>query len=123
MNRAQVNSDTPQSSQRIALQYFQMWNTGDSSIADEILSPDWTDHAHPEVTGPRGVRQAVERTRAVQPDLRFQMDTVLGDGDTVAVVGSVGRGARDEPTPRLVWLMHLQEGRLAEMWTYRDTSA
>ncbi|MEV4257106.1 nuclear transport factor 2 family protein [Spirillospora sp. NPDC049652] len=118
-----MNSPAPQSSQRIAMRYFEMWNTGDSSIADQILSPDWTDHAHPEVTGPRGVRQAVERTRAAQPDLRFRIDTVLGDGDMVAVVGSASRGAPDEPAARLVWLLRLREGRLAEMWTYHDTSA
>ncbi len=46
--------DVAKSAQHIAARYFEMWNTGDSSIATEILSPDWMDHAHPEVTGPSG---------------------------------------------------------------------
>jgi hypothetical protein len=100
----------------IAARYFEMWNTGDSSIAAEILSPGWVDHAHPEVTGPDAVRLAVERTRAAQPDLRFHIEAVMGDGDLAAVVGTAGRG-------RLIWLFRLEDGRLAEMWTYRDTGA
>ena len=42
----------------IAARYFEMWNTGDSSIAAEILSPGWVDHAHPEAGGPDAVRLA-----------------------------------------------------------------
>ena len=110
------------SGRRTAARYFEMWNTGDSSIAAEILSPGWVDHAHPEVTGPDAVRLAVERTRAAQPDLRFHIEAVLGDGDLVAVVGSPGRGAQPGPAAsRLIWLIRLEDGRLAEMWTYRDT--
>lgn len=118
-----MNSDMPQSAQHIATRYFEMWNTGDPSIADEILSPDWIDHAHPEVTGPHHVRQAVERIRTAQPDLRFQIDSILGDSDLVAIVGSAYHGPQDNPTTtRLVWLIRVQDVRLAEMWTYRDAT-
>lgn len=58
-----MTSDTAPISQQIAARYFGIWNTGDSSIAAEILSPGWVDHAHPEVTGPHDVQLAVERTR------------------------------------------------------------
>jgi hypothetical protein len=39
------------------MRYFDMWNTGDTAIADQILHPDWVDHAHPEVTGPAAVKR------------------------------------------------------------------
>jgi hypothetical protein len=117
-----MNSDAP-SPRQIAARYFEMWNTGDSSIAGEILSPGWVDHAHPEVTGPQSVQQAVERTRAAQPDLRFQMDAILGDGDLVAVVGAASRGPQaNQAATRLVWLIRFKDDLMAEMWTYRDTS-
>jgi hypothetical protein len=51
------------SARQIAERYFEMWNTGNTSIAPEILSPGWIEHAYPEVTGPDGVQQAVEQTR------------------------------------------------------------
>jgi ketosteroid isomerase-like protein len=100
--------------------YFDMWNTGDTTIADEVLHPDWVDHAHPEVTGPAAVKQAVRAVRTARPDLSFTVHSVLGDDDLVAVVGSVGRpqpGAN--PPGHLVWLVRLVDGLMAEMWTYQ----
>jgi ketosteroid isomerase-like protein len=103
--------------------YFDMWNTGDTAIADEILHPDWVDHAHPEVTGPAAVKQAVEATRAARPDLHFTVHTVLGDDDLVAVVGSVGRPPHSGEPGRLIWLVRLVDGLMAEMWTYHQNPA
>lgn len=76
-----MTSDNALSPQQIAARYFEMWNTGDASIASQILHPDWIDHAHPEVTGPHGVQQAVKQIRAAQPDLRFQIDAILANDD------------------------------------------
>ena len=101
----------------VVARYFEMWNTGDSSAAEQILCPDWTDHAHPEVTGPDSVRQAVSRLRAARPDLRFTITAILEGDDLVAAVGEVehGPGATNS---RLVWLIRLDGDRMAEMWTY-----
>ncbi|GII59448.1 hypothetical protein Pth03_78370 [Planotetraspora thailandica] len=107
--------------QQIAARYFEMWNTGDVSIAVQILHANWIDHAHPEVSGPHGVQQAIEQIRAAQPDLRFQIDAILGDDDLIAVAGAVSQTAQHSPT-RLVWLIGMKDGQMAEMWTYRDTS-
>ena len=108
----------------VVARYFEMWNTGDSSIALEILSPGWVDHAHPEVAGPEGVRQSVDAVRAAQPELRFHITALLGDGDLISAVGGVGRGASAEATTsQLIWLIRLEGRQLAEMWTYRRTTA
>jgi SnoaL-like domain len=95
-----------------------MWNTGDFSAAAQILCPGWADHAHPEVTGPDSVRQAVGRLWAAQPDLRFTVTAILGGDDLVAAVGEVRRGPGTVAS-RLVWLVRLEGDRMAEMWTYR----
>jgi ketosteroid isomerase-like protein len=90
--------------------YFDMWNTGDVSIAREVLSPQWIDHAHPEVDGIAGVEEAVRAIRG----LTFHIDSVLtkeGDENLVAAVGRVGAN-------RLIWLVRLGDGLMAEMWTY-----
>ena len=100
----------------VVRRYFEMWNTGDTTIADQILHPDWIDHAHPEVTGPGGVKQSVQAIRVARPDLRFTVHSVLGDGELVAVVGSVGQSP---PPGRLTWLIRLVDGLMAEMWTYQ----
>jgi predicted SnoaL-like aldol condensation-catalyzing enzyme len=102
----------------VVARYFDMWNTGDTTAADKILHPDWVDHAHPEVTGPEGVRQAVESIRAARPDLHFTIHTILGAGELVAAVGSVGRAAN--PPGHLVWLIRIIDGLMVEMWTYHQ---
>jgi hypothetical protein len=119
------NGDTAmdnRSAESVIVRYFDMWNTGDTTIADLILHPDWVDHAHPEVTGPAGVKQAVQTIRAARPDLHFTVHTVLGDNDLVAVVGSVGEPQQTADTPgRLVWLIRLADGLMTEMWTYQQS--
>jgi hypothetical protein len=105
----------------VITRYFDMWNTGDATIADQILHPDWIDHAHPEVIGIAGVQQAVRTIRAARPDLRFTIHTILGDEDLVAAVGSVGQPEQATGSPgHLIWLIRLVDGLLAEMWTYQQ---
>jgi hypothetical protein len=105
----------------VVMRYFNMWNTGDTAIADQILHPDWVDHAHPEATGPAGVQLAVQTIRATRPALYFTVHSVLGDNDLIAVVGSVGQPQQATDSPgRLIWLIRLVDGLMSEMWTYQQ---
>ncbi len=108
---------TATAGQAIVARYFEMWNNGDTSITEQILSPHWIDHDHPEVTGPADVSLAVAKVRGARPGLRFQITSLLGDGDLVAAVGQVETGG-DTPASRLIWLIRLEDGLMAEMWTY-----
>ncbi|TCC45418.1 nuclear transport factor 2 family protein [Kribbella pittospori] len=109
------------SAHSMVMRYFDMWNTGDTAIADQILHSQWVDHAHPDVTGPAGVKQAVQTIRAERPDLRFTIHDVLGDNDLIAVVGSVGRPQQTTDSPgRLIWLIRLVDDLMTEMWTYQQ---
>lgn len=111
------------SARSMVARYFDMWNTGDVSIAAQILHPDWIDHAHPEVTGVDAVQQAVQSIRAARPELHFHIDAILGDDDLVAVVGAAGRSQATTPSDRLIWLIRLAHGRMAEMWTFQQNQA
>jgi hypothetical protein len=117
MDRVLMDGEMAASAHAVVARYFEMWNTGDSSAAEHILSPSWADHAHPEVTGPDSVRQAVDRLRSAQPDLRFTVKAILGEDDLVAAVGEVRLGP-GTAVSRLVWLIRLEGDRMAEMWTY-----
>jgi hypothetical protein len=118
------NRTTPPAARQLVLRYFEMWNTGDSTIAGEVLHPEWRDHAHPEVAGVGDVRRAVERVRAARPELRFEISAVLSEGDDLlAAVGEVIRGSGPTLTAsRLIWLIRLRGGLMAEMWTYHAGS-
>ncbi|MEK5643183.1 hypothetical protein BK138_02280 [Paenibacillus rhizosphaerae] len=93
--------------------YLKMWNTGDVTIADEVLSPTWMDHAHPEVIGTKSVKQAVLKVREVYPEFRITIESILSEGDLVAVRGIVER----ESTSRVMWFVRIEDGKMKEMWT------
>ena len=116
-----MNTDSNIHSPReLARLYFEMWNTGDTTAAAQILSAHWADHSHPEARDPQGVREAVAEIRAARPDLRFEIETIFTEGDRACVVGGVGvPGAPGQIAGRLVWLFQVRDGRLAELWTYR----
>jgi hypothetical protein len=55
----------------VVARYFEMWNTGDSSAAAQILCPGWADRAHPEVSGPDSMRQAIVHSRICGSDVEI----------------------------------------------------
>ena len=70
------------------------------------------------MSGRDGVRRAAEKIRTAQPGLRFSVTAVLGDGDLIAVAGEVSRDGDTAPPSKLMWLIRLEGGPMAEMWTY-----
>jgi predicted SnoaL-like aldol condensation-catalyzing enzyme len=115
--------ESGESSKRVVSRYFEMWNTGRTSIAQQVLDPGWVDHAHPEVNGPAAVEKEIARIRERRPDLRFEIDAVLEQGDLVVVVGNAGpEPAFATGQAHLVWLIRMRDGRMAEMWTYMRTN-
>jgi ketosteroid isomerase-like protein len=118
-----TKTDGNRSARDLARLYFTMWNTGDTSLAPAILAASWTDHSHPEVTGPAGVQEVVARTRAARPELRFDIETVFAEGDRVCVVGGVGAPDGTGLVSRLVWVFRAHGGKLTELWTYRAAEA
>jgi hypothetical protein len=45
----------------VVKRYMERWNTGNVVLANEVLTPTWVDHTHPEVRDPESVKQAVPR--------------------------------------------------------------
>jgi steroid delta-isomerase-like uncharacterized protein len=61
------------------------WNGGNLDLVDEFYADDYTLHdpAMP-VHGREGFKQYVTMYRSVFPDLRFALEDVIAEGDTVA---------------------------------------
>ena len=98
--------------------YLEMWNTGHVELADEVLAPTWVDHSHPEATGPESVKQAVLKIRAAFPDFSITIESMVGEGDLVALRGMVRR----EIVSRVMWFVRLADGKMLEMWTGSEAS-
>lgn len=97
----------------VVKRYMEMWNTGNVVLADEVLALTWVDHAHPEVRGPESVKQAVPKIRATFPDFHITIESMVSEGDLVALRGTV----RTEIVSRVMWFVRLIDGKMEEMWT------
>jgi predicted SnoaL-like aldol condensation-catalyzing enzyme len=98
--------------------YFEMWNTGDGSVADAVLGPTYLDHAHPEVLGPAALRSLVPRFRAANPGARMTIEVVASDEELVAVKNVISRIVGGQPVESEgVALFRIAAGRLAEQWS------
>jgi hypothetical protein len=106
----------------LAARYIEMWNSGDVSVADAVLRPDWVDHAHPEVESIEDVKAAVGRTRAAFPDFHISIESMVGEEDQVAVQ-AVLRGMRppSDPDSRVLWLIRVTAGKMAEQRTFQES--
>lgn len=103
--------------------YLEMWNTGNVQLADEVLAQTWIDHAHPEVNGSEGVKQAVHERRAALPGLHFTIESILSEGEMVALRGTIRFTQQGkEVVSRAMWFVRIADGRMVEMWTGSETS-
>jgi len=81
----------------IARREMEIFSSGDFSIADEIISPDYVGHdpASPEpIRGPEGVKAQAAGYRAAFSDLTFTVDSQVAEGEYV-VTRWTARGTHD----------------------------
>jgi steroid delta-isomerase-like uncharacterized protein len=115
--------------------YDDVVNAGRLELIDEFLAPGFVDHdAFPGVTPDReGVREFFETVRAAFPDLRFEVDDLIAEGDKVAARVTVHGTHRHDflgipPTGKevstsLVDVIRFQDGFAVERWGVTDTLA
>lgn len=105
-------------SKRLVRRYFEMWNTGNIQVADEILSPSYIDHAHPEIKSIDMVKESVLKIRNMFPDFLIKIDTLIGEGNIVALEGTVYRSQQGNPTAsKVMWFVSIDEGKITELRT------
>ncbi|MBV9710092.1 MAG: ester cyclase, partial [Ktedonobacteraceae bacterium] len=76
---------TTEANKSIVLRYLELYATGDLSIADEILAPDFVDHTHPDrAPGPQVVKDEVAAFRTAFPDAYSTVERMIAEDDTVA---------------------------------------
>ncbi len=102
----------------VVKRYIEMWNTGNVALADEVLAPRYVDHAHPEVTGPEPVEQALLEFRSAFPDFRITIESLISEGDMVAPMATLRRTHQGkEAASRVMWFIRLANGKMVELWT------
>ncbi|MER6948106.1 ester cyclase [Nonomuraea sp. NPDC000554] len=125
-------TNTPQARHLID-RYFQAWNTGDLDILDDVIAADYVNHnaGMPDVPpGPDGLRPIISGMRAGFPDLHYEIEHLVTDGDVVAVRTTVtgthtGPLFGQPPTGRAFRVTQMQferirGGRIVEHWRLTD---
>ena len=125
----------PSSNEAMVRRFFEdLWNTGNLDVAEELVAADHVHHVgDQELHGPDGVKGAVVWLRTAFPDLRFDIDDLVSEGDRVAVrwtaTGThLGPLSDLRPTGRHVawsgadWI-RLASGRIVELWAITDGGA
>lgn len=85
---AQEGTPDPGSIEAVAQRWYDGFNTGDVAIIDEVLAPDWADYPPPPGPGTdveNYKQQVVLTTRAAFPDIHFETQDFIVEGDWVAV--------------------------------------
>jgi predicted ester cyclase len=113
--------------------YRDMFETGDTSRAAEIATPDCVDHAAPPNSGPAGPEQlagVVKYLHSALTGIAYTIDDVLADGDRVAYRATLRATQTGElfgfpPTGRAfamsqIHIVRFDGDRIAEHWACRD---
>ncbi|MBP2706671.1 ester cyclase [Microbispora sp. RL4-1S] len=99
--------------------YAQMWNTGESGIALEILAADYVDHAHPDLRGPEAIKTSVETNLPSMPGFHMEVDTMIAESDMVAFREKISMLVKGENVllAEGMSMVRIRNGRMAERWT------
>jgi steroid delta-isomerase-like uncharacterized protein len=113
--------------------YDEVWGRGNLDVADEVFADEYVRHdfrgGEPE-SGPDGQKRIAGDFRAAFPDLRWEVDFLVGEGDMVvgrwtasgthggswAGVAATGRPMRFSG----INVFRLADGKVVEIWNHRD---
>jgi steroid delta-isomerase-like uncharacterized protein len=113
--------------------YEEVWTRGNLDVADQVFAEDYARHdlrAGDPAPGPEGQKQIAAAFRAAFPDLIWDIDFILADGEYVAgrwtAAGThLGPWAGVEPTGRSmefsgINVFRFADGKVVEIWNHRD---
>ena len=109
--------------------FEEIWNKGDLSVIPEVISPEYINTN----SGDKGLEkfeQSVKNQRTAMPDMKYTVDEVFGEGDTLAVrltlTGTfTGKTGDTEPTEKSlnykqVLINRYANGKCIEATNYSD---
>ena len=113
--------------------YDEVWNRGNVEFASQVFGDDYVRHdlrPSQALPGPAGQAKIAADFREAFPDLRFDVELVLGEDELVAARWTAtgthtGRWGAVEPTGLRatfsgVNIFRFADGKVAEIWNHRD---
>jgi steroid delta-isomerase-like uncharacterized protein len=120
----------------VARRFLEIFETGDLDALDEILAPDAVDHDPYNPYGREGLegaKKTVAMYRQAFPDVHFEVEEQIAEGDKVATRWT-GTGTHEgelmgmQPTGKKasvtgITIDRIEGGKIVEGWTNWDTLA
>lgn len=126
----------PQDAKAITDSVVQLWNTGNTDVAEQIYSKNaqWHDPGRPEpIRGSQQIAQYVTYVRTAYPDFKLEVNESMQDGDRLATHWTVTGTQRGEfqgipPTGKQInikgmTLTRIENGQITEEHVYFDRLA
>jgi steroid delta-isomerase-like uncharacterized protein len=113
--------------------YGDTWNTGDTTLIDELLAPDFVNHELVDVAPPHRelYKQAIRETKEASPDFTVTIEDLIAEGDQVAArwhaAGTHSQGYLGQPATgkhvelRGITVVRIIGGRIAEFWKHDNS--
>lgn len=122
------NTSTAQANEELVRQFYLPFNTGDVSIYDHILAPDWVDDplSPGQQPGVEGFKAKVLEFRQNIPGYHVTNEEVLVAGNKVAVHSTVQSDLRPAHpgtppfTMRTCDFHHIENGKIVYTWHLED---
>jgi predicted ester cyclase len=112
--------------------FEEVWNKGNLAAIPEVIAPDYIGHSAQPVKGQDAFAQSVKTARAAFPDLRYTIESAVGEGDWLAIRltlsgTNTGKMGNNEPTGKhVVWKQALfnryVDGKCVEATSYGDSA-
>ena len=120
--------------------FERMFNEGDLAYVDAAVAPGAVDHQEPAGTDfITHLKQVISTLREAFPDLHFEVDELIGEGDTVACrstmtgthrgplrigpMASLAVNGAPIDVPHMHFFHYDDEGRLTDLWHVWNTLA
>ena len=113
--------------------FEEVWTKGNLSIIPEIIAPNYVGHSATEVKGPEAFAQTVRNMRTAFPDLRYEIESIIGENDWLAIRlnlsgTNTGKMGNLEPTGKKVNLKQALfnryvDGKCVEATSYADSAS
>lgn len=122
---------TPEENKAIVQRYLDTaWNKRDTSIVDELVAPDFVQHAANVPPGRDGIKKFFENLYVGIPDAHFALHSIIAEGNKVATMFTVG-GTHQGPFLGIpptgkslaltgMALLVLRDGKITENWNEID---
>jgi steroid delta-isomerase-like uncharacterized protein len=127
------SSETEANKKTVLRFYEEVWNKGSTDVALDVFADDYVRHdlrPTKALPGAEGQRRIAEDFRSAFPDLTFNVDLVLAEGDLVAARWTArgtntGMWGDMAPTGKSatfsgVNIFRFAHGKVIEIWNHRD---